>query len=631
MPSEEQGPSYYAVLNVSRDASDEDIKRAFRNLAQTYHPDKHSDPARKNEASASFTLLQEAYEVLSDPAKRQVYDIYGKEGLASGLEVGTTVNTVDELKQKWAKFKAQEAEQAASPNVVSRGVYVFKFNAENLVKPYSKTVSRIPELTTVSLSQEMHATLTAKTTAMIGGRVAVMRNLGQNSMVLGLRHALSAFHTLEATANIGLQSLLSVQSSYQLSQHSTAALALTYQQGAGLGMQVSTSRQLSPKHKGELTWVVGPPHARAMVLGVTSRFKTFQTAVGVEVGASTAANAKVAWKYDKRTTLHASTRVNAGGYQLGYQVEAGGRYRWSHNTSTGLGLAYGSQGLIMRGSLVHGEHRIEFPVLLTRDPDLKTVLLACVAPPLLCYSLNRFVVRPLWRRHRLQKAVEARREGAAAQRGAFQRAQGATHLMAPVAARKLRQELAKGGLVIISAKYGTHAAIEEADEEARQRRHTEQQDSEQRRQREDLEHTEPPHYQQPQQPPPAGKGEDDTEESDEEEAQVQQAAEALLAGEMAPPCLDVTLALRYMTHNGRITFHQGTSKSGLMGFYDCAPGETKVLRVLFLFNKEPHMAILSDQEGAVLPDRGKTVVDQQIAEDMLADLEEQRPDMEESQ
>ena len=63
MPSEEQGPSYYAVLNVSRDASDEEIKRAFRNLAQTYHPDKHSDSARKAEASASFTLLQEAYEV----------------------------------------------------------------------------------------------------------------------------------------------------------------------------------------------------------------------------------------------------------------------------------------------------------------------------------------------------------------------------------------------------------------------------------------------------------------------------------------------------------------------------------------------------------------------------------------
>lgn len=143
MPDEEEGPSYYAVLNVSRDASDEEIKRTFRNLAQTYHPDKHSDAGLKAEASASFTLLQEAYEVLqtlqapalciansrveltmallllsqvlSDAAKRQVYDIYGKEGLASGLEVATTVNNVDELKQKWAKFKAQEVTAACMP------------------------------------------------------------------------------------------------------------------------------------------------------------------------------------------------------------------------------------------------------------------------------------------------------------------------------------------------------------------------------------------------------------------------------------------------------------------------------------------------------------------------------------
>ena len=51
-----------------------------------------------------------------------------------------------------------------------------------------------------------------------------------------------------------------------------------------------------------------------------------------------------------------------------------------------------------------------------------------------------------------------------------------------------------------------------------------------------------------------GEGED----SDEEDAEVQQAAEAMVAAEVAPPCLDVTLALRYMTQDSRITFHQVT-------------------------------------------------------------------------
>ncbi len=51
-------------------------------------------------------------------------------------------------------------------------------------------------------------------------------------------------------------------------------------------------------------------------------------------------------------------------------------------------------------------------------------------------------------------------------------------------------------------------------------------------------------------------GEEEGVESDEEEAQVQRAAEAKLAGELPGPCLDVTLALRYMVDNSHITFHQ---------------------------------------------------------------------------
>ena len=55
--------SFYAILNLPRDASDDDVKKSFRQLAQAYHPDKHTDPALKAHAAAQFTQIQEAYEV----------------------------------------------------------------------------------------------------------------------------------------------------------------------------------------------------------------------------------------------------------------------------------------------------------------------------------------------------------------------------------------------------------------------------------------------------------------------------------------------------------------------------------------------------------------------------------------
>ena len=164
----DESVSFYAVLNVPRDASDDDVKKSFRQLAQAYHPDKHTDPALKAHAAAQFTQIQEAYEVLLRPitaankliiiengyilhsllrpltwststclqnvsrqmmlalgllfpiltpsalqvlgnaAKRQVYDIYGKEGLAAGLQVVPSGKSTEELKKDWEGFRTQQ-------------------------------------------------------------------------------------------------------------------------------------------------------------------------------------------------------------------------------------------------------------------------------------------------------------------------------------------------------------------------------------------------------------------------------------------------------------------------------------------------------------------------------------------
>ncbi|KAF7477412.1 dnaJ subfamily B member 6 [Marmota monax] len=73
---------YYEVLGVQRHASPEDIKKAYRKLALKWHPDKN--PENKEEAERKFKQVAEAYEVLSDAKKRDIYDKYGKEGLNGG-------------------------------------------------------------------------------------------------------------------------------------------------------------------------------------------------------------------------------------------------------------------------------------------------------------------------------------------------------------------------------------------------------------------------------------------------------------------------------------------------------------------------------------------------------------------
>ena len=70
---------YYEILGVGRTASEDEIKKAYRSLAKKYHPDVSTEP--KDVAEAKFKELSEAYEVLSDPDKRKLYDQYGHDGV----------------------------------------------------------------------------------------------------------------------------------------------------------------------------------------------------------------------------------------------------------------------------------------------------------------------------------------------------------------------------------------------------------------------------------------------------------------------------------------------------------------------------------------------------------------------
>lgn len=76
---------YYDVLGVDEDASEDEIKKAYRKKAKKYHPDMNPD-LDKEEAEEKFKEVTEAYEVLSDPDKRAQYDRFGHTGPSQGFD-----------------------------------------------------------------------------------------------------------------------------------------------------------------------------------------------------------------------------------------------------------------------------------------------------------------------------------------------------------------------------------------------------------------------------------------------------------------------------------------------------------------------------------------------------------------
>lgn len=70
------GKDYYKILGIQSGANEEEIKKAYRRMALKFHPDKNKDP----NAEEKFKEVAEAYEVLSDPKKKAIYDQYGEDG-----------------------------------------------------------------------------------------------------------------------------------------------------------------------------------------------------------------------------------------------------------------------------------------------------------------------------------------------------------------------------------------------------------------------------------------------------------------------------------------------------------------------------------------------------------------------
>src|SRR5689334_22286719 len=77
---------YYDILGVEKEASEEDLKKAYRRLARQHHPDLHTGDHQKKAAEEKFKEINEAYEILSSQDKRKRYDTFGHAGAQQGAD-----------------------------------------------------------------------------------------------------------------------------------------------------------------------------------------------------------------------------------------------------------------------------------------------------------------------------------------------------------------------------------------------------------------------------------------------------------------------------------------------------------------------------------------------------------------
>lgn len=134
---EEEKDSFYAILNVQKDATEREITDAYKSLAIVLHPDKHTSPALKASAENRFRAIQHAYEVLTDAEKRSVYDHFGAQGLNQSWSlVQRSSNggprTAAEIREEWEKLARKKKADEVENLIRSKGEFSASIDATSL-------------------------------------------------------------------------------------------------------------------------------------------------------------------------------------------------------------------------------------------------------------------------------------------------------------------------------------------------------------------------------------------------------------------------------------------------------------------------------------------------------------------
>uniref|UniRef100_A0A8C0CFW7 DnaJ homolog subfamily C member 11 n=1 Tax=Balaenoptera musculus TaxID=9771 RepID=A0A8C0CFW7_BALMU len=456
---------YYSLLNVRREATSEELKAAYRRLCMLYHPDKHRDPELKLQAERLFNLVHQAYEVLSDPQTRAIYDIYGKRGLEmEGWEVVERRRTPAEIREEFERLQREREERRLQQRTNPKGTISVGIDATDLFDRYEEEYEDVSgsgfpqiEINKMHISQSIEAPLTASDTAILSGSLSTQNGNGGGSINFALRRVTSAkgWGELEFGAGDLQGPLFGLKLFRNLTPRCfvTTNCALQFSsRGIRPGLTTVLARNLDKNTVGYLQWRWGIQSA--MNTSIVRDTKTSHFTVALQLGIP---HSFALISYQHKFQDDDQTRVK-GSLKAGFfgtVVEYGAERKISRHSVLGAAVSVGvPQGVSLKVKLNRASQTYFFPIHLTDQLLPSAVFYATVGPLVLYFALHRLVIRPYLRAQK-EKELEKQRESIATNiLQKKQEAEAAVQLMQESVRRIIEAEESRMGLIIVNAWYG---------------------------------------------------------------------------------------------------------------------------------------------------------------------------------
>ncbi|EFN68171.1 DnaJ-like protein subfamily C member 11 [Camponotus floridanus] len=537
---------YYTFLNIPRNASPEEISNAYRRQSKLYHPDKHTDPVLKKEAEILFNRTKKAYEVLSDPHQRAIYDSLGIRGLETeGWEIVQRTKTPQEIREEYERLAREREERRLQQHTNPKGTVTVNINATDIFSKYDDDYNNgsglfsCIEVSGMSFAQSIETPLTLRDTVTMSGQLGTQNGTGSGSFNISAKRLISSRGWVEVEMGAGNGPTFSLKGFRTLTKRlfcDGATMLQFTSHGVKAGYVGTLAMQLDKHTVGYLTYRAGIQGAMStMIVRDTSRsYTSFSIHFGL-IHSFVSLNYTYKME-EKQLKLRGSVKAGTFGAFLEYGAEK----KVSKHSSVSAAVRVGvPTGVTLKIRLSRASQSYTFPIHLCDEVLPAPVFYATVAPIITWTVIKKLIIDPVVK-ERKEREKEKQRELNKSRMMEKQReAKAATELMKETVSRIRAEEESKKGLIITKALYGRFVYPQ-------QDRTT-------------------------------------TEESGHRDEMI-----------------DVTIPLQCLVKDSKLILHKA-SKSQLPGFYDPCVGEDKQLLVQYLFHTQTHECVIRDDAPLRIP------------------------------